>query len=216
MIRTAIRHSAIRTDRTKVEELCEIARRWSMARRAYARDYGSIEHLTVVLGSAKIASNKQAKAGWCDIPLNYHYHKTACESALAILSGNWNAAFARVRSLVGRNPRFSDTERYELFYLLKAPALLQEVLTGEIPEALSKKTEFAKNDHRMLCAATAATTLMPTGWQSTTCERGTGTRRSLSGPPRRGSSRYSTRAADWWSKAPPVAQTALREEWAEP
>jgi len=152
MLRTAIRHSAIGTDQAKVGELQEIARRWSAARRIYARDYANIESLTAVLGSATTLSNQRARSGWAPVDLNYHYHKTACESAVAILKGGWENAFVRVRSLIGRNPRFGPSERHELFYLLKAPALLQAVLSGEVPEALTKKAEFAKNDHRMLCA----------------------------------------------------------------
>jgi hypothetical protein len=152
MLRTATRHSAIGTDRAKIDECAEIARRWSEARRTYAREYSGIEHLSTVLGSARIASNKRARAGWCDIALNYHYHKTAFESAMAILNGGWETTFARVRTLIGRNKRFSDGERHELFYLMKAPTLLAEVLAGGVPTKLTEKPEFAKNDHPMLCA----------------------------------------------------------------
>ena len=117
----------------------------------YARDYSDIEHLATVLGSAKTASGQQAKAGWCDVPLNYHYHKTAFESAMAILKGGWAATFVRVRTLIGKHKRFSEIERHELFYLLKAPALLGEVMARQVPEKIIAKPEFRQNDHAMLC-----------------------------------------------------------------
>jgi len=73
----------------------------------------------------------------------------AFEEAVGIVKGGWEQTFARVKTLVCANKRWSDLERQELCYVLASPPLIAKVVLGEIVE--TPKPEWAGNDQRMLC-----------------------------------------------------------------
>src|SRR6267143_5067029 len=101
------RHSARGLTRRKMRELTELADRWGRARRGYIRDDWGESHFLAVLRAPRSLVEQRRNAGWSDVPIMVHYHKTALDSALDHVRRSWALTVWRVRGDV-RASGFSD------------------------------------------------------------------------------------------------------------
>ena len=167
------RHSHVLTDAAKVEQVKAIAVAYQELVRQVAHRYWADEYLPLVLGYPQgvITQRRQnGEAKSCSLPS--HYQAQAVLDGLDVIRGSWKQTFAAVRSKAGR--RFPDTTettedeegqpqitvvqnqiRHEINWFLCWPGLLVRIMAREVVLPLDKedkqKSEFATNDHAMIC-----------------------------------------------------------------
>jgi hypothetical protein len=125
------RDSAHGLTRRKLDELAEVARRFQTARVVFAREYAAPRFVDRILRSSHRLVEARRSAGWGPTGLGPHQSKVALESAIGVLRSNWLTTIARVRSLIGRNPHLTATEKRWCWYVLRWPRLLRACLEGE-------------------------------------------------------------------------------------
>lgn len=124
------RHSAPGLTERKRQELIEIARRWIAARERYIDDYWAEEYAALVMRRPRELVKRRRASGWArdDLPVNFN--KSAMESALGAVRGNWQATTSLVAARVRKSREMSTHERQWILYVLKSPALLHNCLIG--------------------------------------------------------------------------------------
>jgi putative transposase len=149
VVRSAVRYSARGVTARKLGLVEEIGRRYLMTRRMYVRELYPTDRVVAVISPINSLTTRRWREGFVDVELLSHHHKMAFEEAVGLVKGGWEQTFARVKTLVCANPRWSEPERKELCYLLASPPLIARVVAGEIVE--QPNSNWAGNDQRELC-----------------------------------------------------------------
>jgi len=145
------RHAALGLTYRKHHEMQELARRWLAAREIYVADYWSERYVQFVLHRPRDLVQERRRSGWARDDLSTNFNKTAMESALGAVRGNWRATLASVSELIRQNSTIAATERRWLQYVLASPNLLQSCLTGtaETNREWAAEVDEARLSHKL-------------------------------------------------------------------
>ncbi|GEM_PF-687722 len=114
-----------------LDELSEIARRYSYVKNEVFDRYGSIAGLHYLSYPRQIR-DEWVKAGCADkFGLQARYWKQAFDEAWANIKTNWSLCFRKVRRSIHQSENLTQDEKKYCYYLLKSPSFLYKVITNQ-------------------------------------------------------------------------------------
>jgi hypothetical protein len=152
--RSQVRHAAIETDAAKVAQVETVAREWQRLVREQVHRLRTPEAIALAARPRSVVKAFRASPERAEFALlNSHLQQEAITHACAIVAGGWEQAAQKVRSRIARRRaagKISELEAHEVNWLLRWPAHLGEILTGEV--VAPDDARFATNDHAALDA----------------------------------------------------------------
>lgn len=152
-MKKTIKNYCFNATQSKINELYEIASRYTSVKNEIFQRYGSISGLQYLSYPRQIRDN-WVKTGFADkFGLQARYWKQAFDEGFSNIRSNWSNGFSRAKNNLYKNKDYTEVEKHYAFYLLKAPILLYKAITFQsfdLPEIFKDKDIRRDKIHKHL------------------------------------------------------------------
>ena len=128
-MKKTIKNYCFNATQKKLDELYEIARRYTSVKNEVFQRYGSLSGLQY-LSYPRQVRDEWVKTGYTNkFRLQARYWKQALDEGFSNIKSNWSNAIEKTRKNLFKNRTFSEDEKHYAFYLLKTTGLLYKAIS---------------------------------------------------------------------------------------
>ena len=152
-MKKTIKNYCFNATQSKLNELYEIALRYTSVKNEIFQRYGSISGLNYLSYPRQIR-NEWVKTNYANkFGLQARYWKQAVDEVFSNIKSNWSNGFRKIKNNIYKNKNYTEVEKHYAFYLLNASSLLYKAITFQsfdLPEIFKDKDIRRDKIHKYL------------------------------------------------------------------